>query len=486
MSHSHSNQDDLKMHLSLSQVASVLGVDLIGEDCEFSQVSINTRTLQPGDLFVAIKGENFDAHDYLPQADAQGACGLVLEKDTTSTLPHIKVADSRKAFGDIASLWSSAFTLPIIAITGSCGKTTVKEMTAAILQAAYGSKQQQEAILATRGNLNNDIGVPLTLLRLNTAHKAAVIEMGANHIGEIKQLVDIVQPDVAVITNVAPAHIEGFGSIEGVAEAKAEIYTGIEEGGTAVVNADDIFASGWQEKCKKMEKALNIISFGLNNPADISAQYQQTDYGQEIILNTPQGKQTVLLQQYGKHNVYNALAATAVTLSIGVSLEDIKTGLESFTNVAGRLEQKQGIHSALIFDDTYNANPGSVRAGIDAIRQVKGRHILVLGDMGELGDAAKKLHFELGQDAFTLGIDVLFTLGSLTEETHKGFVTSGAESERAKHFNSKAEIIAELKKYISSEDIVLIKGSRTMKMEQIVAALVIDADSDTHQKEGTR
>ena len=225
--------DSKKMTQTLSQVAAALGVDLVGEDRMFSQVSINTRTMEKGDLFIALKGENFDAHDYLQQAEEKGACGLVIEQCYNSVLPQIKVDNSRVALGDIASLWSSAFTLPIIAITGSCGKTTVKEMTAAILGHGFKStdceSDSYEHVLATRGNLNNDIGVPLTLLRLNCEHKAAVIELGANHIGEIKQLVNMVQPNVALITNVHPAHIEGFGSIEGIAQAKSEIYEGLED-----------------------------------------------------------------------------------------------------------------------------------------------------------------------------------------------------------------------------------------------------------------
>ncbi len=490
-------KDDLNMHLSLAQVASVLNVDLIGEDCEFSQVSINTRTLETSDLFVAIKGENFDAHDYVQQAEDRGACGLVVEKPVDSTLPQIIVADSRIALGNIASLWSSAFTLPIIAVTGSCGKTTVKEMTAAILQAAF-CEDDQECILATQGNLNNDIGVPLTLLRLNKAHKAAVIEMGANHIGEIKQLVDIVQPDVAVITNVTLAHIEGFGSLDGVAQAKGEIYSGIEQGGTAVINTDDVYASYWEGLCDKLDKSLKQVRFGINHSAEISAQVltqvtttqQEKITGQEIVINTPQGQLTVCLPQPGLHNVYNALASTAASLAVEVSLQAVKTGLEGFTNISGRLEQKTGINSSRLFDDTYNANPGSVRAGIEAIKQVKGKHVLVLGDMGELGAEAEALHYELGQDAFRLGIDSLFTIGSLTEATYKGFIDAGADTRQAQYFTDRNDLTNELKKVLQSEHVVLIKGSRTMKMEEIVAALEKDAqlqaESDTHHKEGTQ
>ncbi len=476
----------LNMQLSLSQVAAVLGVDLIGRDCEFSRVSINTRTLRKGELFIAIKGDNFDAHNYLQQAQEQGACGLLINQnyvsdgnaDTELNIPYIKVADTRRAFGDIAALWSSAFSLPIIAITGSCGKTTVKEMSAAILHSAFGNDENAEAILATRGNLNNDIGVPLTLLRLNKAHRAAVIEMGANHIGEIRQLVDIVQPDVAVITNVVPAHIEGFGSVDAIAQAKSEIYRGIEIEGTAVINADDEFADYWRNICEQQKKPLTIVSFGLDNTADIYADFKKTAYGADIKIITPKGNVNVKLHQFGRHNVYNALAAAAVTLAAGVSLQDIKFGLEHFCNIAGRLEQKTGVNDSTLFDDTYNANPGSVRAGVEAIQQIKGEHIVVLGDMGELGAAAQQLHYELGRDIRNMGVKHLYTLGSLSEAGTKGFRDAAGDDAAAEHFTEKSALIEVLKAQLRAEHVVLIKGSRNAAMEDIVSALVVNAEQD--------
>ncbi len=493
----------LNMQLSLSQVAAVLGVDLIGRDCEFSRVSINTRTLKKGDLFIAIKGDNFDAHNYLQQAEEQGACGLLINQnytpdgnvDTELNIPCIKVADTRRAFGDIAALWSSAFSLPIIAITGSCGKTTVKEMSAAILHSAFSNDENKEAILATRGNLNNDIGVPLTLLRLNKAHRAAVIEMGANHMGEIRQLVDIVQPDVAVITNVVPAHIEGFGSIEAIAQAKSEIYRGIELEGTAVINADDEFSDYWRNICEQQKKPLTIVSFGLDKTADIYADFKKTEYGTDIKIITPKGNVSIKLHQFGRHNVYNALAAAAVTLAAGVSLQDIKSGLENFTNVAGRLEQKRGFQGSTVFDDTYNANPGSVRAGVEAIQQLKGEHVVVLGDMGELGAAAQQLHYELGRVIRKMGIKHLYTLGSLSEACTKGFRDTAGNDATAEHFTDKAALIEALKMNLRMEHVILIKGSRSAAMEDIVSALVVDAEqegcfsdnraSDNNSKKGT-
>ena len=473
------------MNLTLAQAAAALCVDLIGEDRVFSRISINTRTLETGDLFVAVKGENFDAHDYIRQAEEQGACGLVVEHLCDSVLPQIVVENTRHALGDIASLWSSAFSLPIVAITGSCGKTTVKEMTAAIFQQAY---KQKEVVLATRGNLNNDIGVPLTLLRLTREHKAAVIELGANHQGEIRQLVEMVQPDVALITNVTHAHIEGFGSIEGIASGKAEIYTGLETGGTAVINADDDFADYWKTFCNEHNAGIKQLTFGLNsedengvnNAADISAEYKQLHDGLELKIKTPAGEQMLHLQQFGKHNVYNALAAAAVTLSSGCTLQHIKDGLENFSNVSGRLEQKQGHNGAMILDDTYNANPGSVRAGIDALMQLqsemKGEAVLILGDMAELGEESTQLHYQLGIDAAKMGVTQLFSVGTMSQNTTNGYnfavLDTDEQTSAAIHCSDKKELIHKLKNKLKKKTVVLVKGSRSMAMETVVDALL--------------
>lgn len=480
------------MKQTLAQIASSLCVDLVGEDRIFSKISINTRTLEKGDLFVAIQGDNFDAHEYIEQAEEKGACALVVERCCSSTLPQIIVENTRVALGDIASLWSSAFSLPIVAITGSCGKTSVKEMTAAIFQQTYiDNATEKEVILSTKGNLNNDIGVPLTLLRLKKEHKVAVVELGANHIGEIKYLVDMVQPDVAVITNVTHAHIEGFGSIEGVARAKAEIYSGLESDGTAVINADDDFAEYWNKLCQKQPSEngdIKILTFGLKNEADISADYKKCHDGFELVLKTPAGEQAVHLKQFGLHNIYNALAATAVTLASGCSLDKIKSGLEVFTNASGRLEKKQGLNHSIIFDDTYNANPGSVRAGIDAIKQVAndvgskivgkagGEAMLVLGDMGELGEESEQLHYQLGEDAAKMGITQLMTVGTMSQKTTEAYNASMVEmSEKesvAIHFNNKIDLIYDLKNKLHEQSVVLVKGSRAMAMEEVVEALL--------------
>lgn len=478
-----------KMTLRLSQIAAVTGSELTGEDCSFSQLSINTRTVSEDDLFIAVKGENFDAHDYLDQAAKKGACALVVERMSKLSLPQLQVADTRIALGQIAALWRDGFSLPVAAITGSCGKTTVKEMTTAIFQ------QAEDQVLATKGNLNNDIGVPLTLMRLNKEHKMAVIEIGANHSGEIDQLVHYVKPDVAVITNVAHAHIEGFGSIEGVAKAKAEIYNGLANNGTAVVNADDAFADYWCTLVTELShlKGIKLLTFGLDKAADISADYIVLENGLELTIKTPEGEKIIILKQYGKHNVYNALAAAALALSSGCTLDHVKSGLENFTNASGRLEQKQGIAGTIIFDDSYNANPGSVRAGIDALQQLKGDAVLILGDMGELGEESKELHYQLGIDAANMGIKQLYTVGINSSETCKGFNVVVQEkvvqekavqkqAGRALHFATKDELIHKVKDYLqrsslekneNTRKIVLVKGSRSMVMENVVDALLV-------------
>ncbi|MCU7833641.1 MAG: UDP-N-acetylmuramoyl-L-alanyl-D-glutamate--2,6-diaminopimelate ligase [gamma proteobacterium symbiont of Taylorina sp.] len=483
--------------LNLSQLASALKIkntQSAVQSVQFSSVSINSRTLKKGDLFVAIRGENFDAHDYIEQAEKNGACAVIVEKKVATELPLLCVKDSRLALGQIALLWRLNFSLPVIAVTGSCGKTTVKEMTAAILRNAFYEVQGEDssgAVLATRGNLNNDIGVPLTLLELNKKHQAAVIELGANHIGEIEHLVKLVQPDVALITNAAHAHIEGFGSIAGVAQAKSEIYGGLRNNGTAIINADDDFAAEWI-KCNQQaiaDKRIRLMTFGLRTAADVSADYQQTEDGVELLIKTPIGNQSVILQQYGQHNIYNALAAAAAAISAGCSLLDVKLGLESFTEVSGRFERKEGFNGLVVFDDTYNANPGSVKAGIEALKQVaagtnksekEGQLVLILGDMGELGEESKQLHYQLGIDIADLGIQQLLTVGENSQKTYQAYCAQiehlKKENAMAEHFSAKKELVKNIENRFTDGDMVLVKGSRSMKMEEIVTALMNVAD----------
>ncbi len=464
------------MKLTLARLADSLAIKLTGEDCSFSRISINTRTLNKGDCFIAIKGDNFDAHNYIEQAVEKGACAVIVQRAVDVAVPQLQVPDVRIALGHIASLWRAGFSLRVAAITGSCGKTTVKEMTTAIFQSAAGQ------VLATEGNLNNDIGVPLTLMRLNNSHKMAVIEMGANHIGEIIQLTNIVKPDIALITNAAHAHIEGFGSIEGVAQAKAEIYNGLKNNGIAIINADDKFADYWQEYCHTtlQEKKLKVVTFGVDNSADISADYTVLEQGFALTIKTTAGELSFILKHYGKHNIYNALAASAIALSAGCTLAQIKAALENFTNIAGRLEQKQGIAGSIIFDDSYNANPGSVRAGINAMQQLEGELVLILGDMAELGQQSEELHYQLGIDAAEMGVSQCFTLGDKSNATYNGFlsVKGGLKNAQAQHFSDKKVLLKAVKDFLFSSDkrkkIILIKGSRSMAMENVVRELLLE------------
>jgi len=480
--------------ISFSQLASALGMSVgelgVDQDVKFSGVSINSRTLKRGDVFVAIKGDNFDAHEYIQQAEEKGACGLIVEKKIATDLPQLCVNNTRQALGQIALLWRSNFPqLAVIAITGSCGKTTVKEMISSIMRSAFYQTKDNNInglVLATRGNFNNDIGVPLTLLELNDKHQAAVIELGANHIGEIEQLVKLVQPDVALITNAAHAHIEGFGSIEGVAQAKSEIYGGLKHGGVAIINADDDFAEQWTKYNQPAvdEDRIRVVTFGLKSSADVSADYQQTKVGLKLTIKTPIGMQLITLQQYGLHNVYNALAATAAAISAGCSLQEVKQGLESFTEVSGRFEYKKGRNGVSVFDDTYNANPGSVKAGIEALKQmaiqqadsIEKKLTLILGDMGELGEASKLLHYKLGTDIADLGIQQLLTVGNNSQQTHDAYCSRvkklAKEKMTARHFFTKSELLKSIKNTFCDNDMVLVKGSRNMIMEEVVEALI--------------
>jgi len=477
--------------LLLSQVAPQIDAQLVGADLEFDGVSTDTRAVGAGQLFVALKGPNFDAHDFVEDAVSAGAVALLVERRLDIALPQLVVNDSLIGLGRLAAYWRSLLAIPFAAVTGSNGKTTVKEMLAAIFS-------QQGDTLATSGNLNNHIGVPLTVLSISAQHKAAVIEMGANHAGEIAYLTNIVKPTVAIINNAAAAHLEGFGSLEGVAKAKGEIYQGLVADGVAIINADDSFASLWRSLTKK----YRTISFGLKPGAEVSCQWQGNIDGNQLEIKTPQGQFTCAIKLVGEHNVMNALAATAVALGANVGLETIKAGLESLASVPGRLQSKPGVDGVRIIDDTYNANPNSLRAGLDVLAACAGSKYLVLGDMGELGDDAAQLHTEAGERARTLGIDKLFTLGEFSQQAAIAF------GDNAAHFNSLDPLIEALRLALSkwalsqqqvtrqerlnqenqgqghAKVTLLIKGSRMMHMERVVDALSLDSSSiATHYAE---
>ena len=449
----------------LSQAAQAIGGKLIGHDVSFSAVSTDTRSVTAGDLFIALRGPNFDGAEFIAMAAQGGAVAALVNADShtsggvsaaPSSIPLILVDDTRLALGRLAAHWRAQFAIPIVAVTGSNGKTTVKEMLASILGAAAGSK---DAVLATAGNFNNDIGLPLTLLKLRSNHRYAVIEMGMNHLGEIEYLSRLTRPDVAVINNAGSAHLAGLGSIEAVARAKGEILSGLTDQGIAVINADDLYAPLW----RKLAGTRMVIDFGLEKNVAVHAQWQATDYGAHILTSTPQGSLCAQLKVPGAHNVRNALAATAAALALRVPLNAITQGLENFFGVAGRMQRRTALHGAQLIDDSYNANPASLRAALKVLVQSVGKKILVLGDMGELGNDAVRMHGEVGEEARHMGVDQLFALGELTRHTVQKF---GAG---ASHFECIEDLLAALEKILGADTTVLVKGSRFMHMERVVA-----------------
>ena len=443
----------------LSQAAQALRGRLVGQDVLFSAVSSDSRTVAPGDLFVALQGENFDGSEFVAGAAQSGAVAALVNaasyRGTESPCPLLLVEDTRLALGRLAAHWREQFDIPLVAVTGSNGKTTVKEMLASVLRNVAGS---MDAVLATPGNLNNDIGMPLTLLKLRTTHRYAVIEMGMNHPGEIDYLTRLARPDVAVVNNAGSAHLAGLGSVEAVARAKGEVFSGLPDNGIAVINADDAHAPLW----RKLAGAHTVIEFGMERHMAVHAQWQPQGHGAHIEVSTPQGSFNANLQVPGVHNVRNALAATAAASALHIALADIAAGLEKFPGVGGRLQRKAALHGAVLIDDSYNANPASLHAALKVLVQASGKKILVLGDMGELGAAAVRLHGEIGMEARRLGVNELLALGELTPHTVHEF---GAG---ARHFARIEDLLATLDKELDADSTVLVKGSRFMKMERVV------------------
>jgi UDP-N-acetylmuramoyl-tripeptide--D-alanyl-D-alanine ligase len=442
--------------LSLKQLQQVIQADLIGDDAVFSGISVNSRELAAGNLYIALVGNELDGHDFVREAEAKGAIAVVLSKPVKTKLPYLLVPDSVLALGQIATYWSSQFNLPFIAVTGSHGKTTVKDMIAAILVQACQSSQQ---VLANKGNFNNHIGLPLTLLRLNAQHKFAVLEMGMNHFGEIDYLCKVIAPDIGVITNACAVHLEGVGDLDGVARAKGELIKGIKKDGIVVLNADDNYFNYW----KTLTINQRVMSFSLHNTSDVFAdQIKHDDDGSSFVLHTPLDTALITLQITGEHNIKNALAAAAVCFGAGIDIAAIKAGLELMQSVKGRMQIKESKTGAKIIDDTYNAAPDSLKAAIDVLVKYAGTKILALGDMQELGKDEKQLHFAVGQYAKEAGVDYLFAIGDLTVETTKAF------GDNAHHFKAKSELINALKPHLKKGVTVLAKGSRSMEMETVV------------------
>jgi UDP-N-acetylmuramoyl-tripeptide--D-alanyl-D-alanine ligase len=449
--------------MMLSQAANALQARLEGADVHFDAVSTDTRAIKQGDLFIALKGENFDGAKFVADALSRGAVAAMVSVqgyeqirsglDPLSTI--LIVEDTRLALGKLAAHWRSQFDIPLVAITGSNGKTTVKEMLASILIDVTGSA---ENVLATLGNFNNDIGMPLTLLKLRATHRYAVIEMGTNHPNEIDYLTRLARPDVALINNAMGAHLQGLGSLEGVAKAKGEIFAGLAGNGTAVINADDAYATMW----RTLAGTHRVFDFALEHHAAVKGKWNAKGYGGMLEVRTPAGEMRMTLQVPGEHNARNALAAATAALALQVPLAAIVKALESFCGVAGRLQRKPGLHGSTLIDDTYNANPASVHAALEVLAQATGKRIFVLGDMGELGDDAVQFHREIGIAARELGIEKLFALGTLSREA-VGEFGSGAG-----HFAEIEKLEIAIDKELDAQTTTLIKGSRFMKMERVV------------------
>ncbi|OOF59900.1 UDP-N-acetylmuramoyl-tripeptide--D-alanyl-D-alanine ligase [Rodentibacter myodis] len=450
------------INLTTQQLAHILNAELIGdEQVVVENINTDTRQSVPHHLFFALKGETFDAHQYLHQAIAQGAVALVVQQFNPSiSIPQLVVADTRLALGQLAKWLREKINPLTVAMTGSSGKTTVKEMTAAILQKTAGNA---EAVLFTNGNFNNDIGVPLTLLCLTEKHRFAVIELGANHLGEIDYTTKLAKPDVALINNIAPAHLEGFGSLEGVVRAKGEIYRGLTKKGVAIINAEHNHLDVWQRE-------IGDHSIQYFNGKDYFAKnIQHSPLGVHFVLVSPQGEIEINLPYLGEHNVKNALAATALAMNVGAGLAAVKAGLEQRSQVKGRLFPIQIGGNLLLLDDTYNANMDSLNAAIDVLKSYPAYRILCVGDMKELGENSLDIHRQVGQHAKATNLDLVCSFGE------ESAVISGAVL--GKHFTDKAEMVDFLIPVIETQlqqnksVVVLGKGSRSMKMEDVIYSL---------------
>jgi len=447
-------------HLSFGDLVEVLGARLLGDDGVFHGVCTDSRYLRAGELFVALAGPRFNGHDHVHAAAARGAVAAMVSHVVKTELPQLVVGDTRLALGDLASHWRGRFAIPLIAVTGSNGKTTVKEMLAAILG-------RHAPVLATEGNLNNEIGVPLTLLRLDHEHGAAVVEEGASRPGDIAYLTRISQPTVAVVTNAAGAHLAGFGSLEGVARSKGEIFTGLPADGIAVINADDAFAELWRD----LAGTRRTLTFALEAEADVRGDWQS---GQALSVRTPAGELQLSLPLPGRHNAMNALAATAAALASGIALADIAAGLATLQPVPGRLSSRRGPGGSSLLDDTYNANPASLAAALAVLTAEPGEHWLALGDMAELGDDAAGQHAAAGRLAADAGVSRLYAVGELSRHAVEAF--GDRAGVLALHFASRDDLIERLQEDLRSSVTLLVKGSRAARMDEVVTVLAGEAD----------
>jgi UDP-N-acetylmuramoyl-tripeptide--D-alanyl-D-alanine ligase len=444
------------IELTLSDLARYTEGRLCGASTAFNAVSTDTRSLPAGALFVALKGPNFDGHGFAMAALERGAAGALVEHELPINLPQVIVPDALHALSTFASAWRGSFSYPVIGITGSNGKTTTKEIIGSILSL-------RGSCLVTQGNLNNHIGVPLTLLRMETSHRTAVIEMGANHRGEIAALSAIAKPTIGIITNAGAAHLEGFGGLDGVAQGKGELLQALPASGVAVVNVDDQYASFWRERT-----SAKVVTFGLQASADFTARNVKSSddkLGYDFELITPVGNRPARLSLVGEHNLRNALGAAAAAQAAGATLDEIVRGLADMRPVSGRLQVKPAMQGAFLIDDSYNANPSSMRAGLDALQQRPGKHWLVLGDMLELGPQADELHAQIGRYAREHDVERLWAIGSHTRFAVEAFGIGSA------WFTDVNQLSDAVRTSLQPNITVLIKGSRANRLERVVAAL---------------
>ena len=448
--------------MDLREAAVGSGGEARGENARFAAVSSDSRTIEDGALFVALRGERFDGHRYLAAARSHGAVAAMVDRRAqmdggASPLPLLVVDDTRLGLGRLAAYWRSKFKLPLIAVTGSNGKTTVKEMIASILAEHAGPGHA----FATPGNLNNDIGLPLTLLHLRAAHTCAVVELGMNHPGETAYLAGIARPTVALVNNAQREHQEFMQSVEEVAHEHGAVFSALPADGVAVINADDAYAAYW----RGLAAPRRMLEFGIERPAAVGGRFELRDFGSDIVLRAAEGEAPLRLQAAGVHNVRNALAAAAAAAAAGVRLAAIARGLAGFVPVQGRLQKLAGKGGAIVLDDSYNANPDSVIAAIDVLARAGGRKFLVLGDMGEVGARGAAFHAEIGRHARACQIDRLFLVGELSAHAAAAF------GDGAEHYADIDALLAALAPALEAGVTSLIKGSRFMRMERVVHAL---------------
>lgn len=441
--------------MKASAIAAIVNGKLTGDDLTVSSFTIDSRALESGQAFIALPGERFDGHDFVTGVAEKGAVLAIVQTPGDYPLPTILVKDCYQALADVACYHRNQFELPVLALTGSCGKTSVKEMVALMLP---------EPSFATKGNFNNHIGVPLSLLKLESSHRYAVFELGANHIGEIKQTVSWVKPNAALITNIAPAHLEGFGSIEGVLTAKSEIFSGLSENGTAVINVDD-------PRLKSLVQSLphSVVTCSVEDKAaDVRASEIKEEGNSSAFRLTIAGEsQPVKLQVLGLHHVKNAVCAAGLAHAIGLSLAEIVNGLEAFGGVAGRLTEKHSQSGMRIIDDTYNANLHSVRAAIDVLAKYQGKKVFVLGALAEVGEQIHVHYQQIAEHLNKHNIDLLLTCGKVSADDLSGFKNPRF------HFDNKDDLLKSFAEEKESSMTILVKGSRSAKMEDVVTELLV-------------